>query len=121
MTIDAVEQAGLLGLRVMSHEEWLAEGKALFGEDFTKWRFECPCCHNVASVEDYRKFKDAGATMDSATSECIGRYTGGSKAFGDGPTIAPCDYAGYGLFRLSPLHVTKPDGKISHCFAFGPR
>ena len=31
----------------------------------------------------------------------------------------PCDYAGYGLFRLSPRRV-RIDGEIVHCFAFGP-
>lgn len=34
------------------------------------------------------------------------------------PQQQPCDYAGYGLFRLSPVAVVHEDGKKTDCFAF---
>jgi hypothetical protein len=96
-------------------EEWQAEGIKRFGSDNHKWKFACPICGNVAAVEDFRPFKDRGATANSATCECIGRYTGvdGFRQKGNGP----CDYAGYGLFQASPVRVDS-GGCITHCFAF---
>lgn len=108
----------------MTYDEWMAEGKSRFGEDFFDWRFECPICHHVASVRDYQQYKAKGADPNSATSECIGRYISGSmKAFAESNCkTGPCDYAGYGLFRLSPVYVTgmpgAPPDKEIHCFAF---
>jgi hypothetical protein len=103
---------------VMTHAEWEAEGKKRFGEDFMKWKFVCPVCKNVAAVEDYKPFKDKGATPDSATCQCIGRFTGAKyKAFGN-PRGKPCDYALFGLFRLPGVIVKFPDGKEKMSFAF---
>lgn len=104
--------------------EWEAEGRKLFGDDFMKWRFKCPVCKHVATVEDYRAFKEQGATPDSATNECIGRYLpkeqrGGFSRDHSNPKVkSPCDYAGYGFFRLSPVEVETEDGKVISSFAF---
>ena len=99
--------------------EWKAEGERRFGPDMMKWRFQCPICGNVASTEDYRPYADKGATANSATCECIGRYTGARPALGERkPGEKPCNYAGYGLFRLSPVRVVVEEGKEIHCFAF---
>jgi hypothetical protein len=76
-----------------SRDIWLQRGRELFGDDFQVWRFRCPICHRVQTIGDFRKFKDLGASPDSAAQECIGRYTGGM----DGPD--GCDWAAYGLFR----------------------
>jgi hypothetical protein len=99
-----------------SHEEWLAEGKRRFGDDFTTWKFECPICGHVAAVGDYRQYKERGADPNSATSECIGRYQGvhGFQKSGEGP----CDYAIYGLFQIPGAIVTTPEGKEFKSFAF---
>lgn len=111
---------------IYTRAEWLAEGKRRFGEDFHAWRFQCPVCKNVAAVADYRKYSDQGATMNSATCECIGRYEEDARRpvyrpFGQnepGTPQQPCDYAGYGLLRLSPVRVVDSDGHETHCFAF---
>jgi hypothetical protein len=109
----------------MSYEEWHAEGKRRFGDDFFGWKFVCPICKNVASVGDFRKYKHKGATPDSATCECIGCYQ-------ENPAIAfpiegekrgsPCNYALYGLFRFPGVIVTGSphvkDGKEIMSFAF---
>lgn len=105
----------------MLHSEWQAEGRKRFGDDFKTWRFVCPICKNVATVSDYEAHADKGATPNSATNECIGRYTappGTHKAFGTGKVKQPCDYAGYGLFKISPILVVMDDGKRIHSFAF---
>lgn len=101
---------------------WRAKGEFLFGNDMMTWRFICPVCGNIQSPEDFRKFKSAGATPESALKECIGRYLNRKrKAIGyndEHAPEAPCDYAAYGLFRLSPLVVTFEDGSHCDCFDF---
>ena len=73
-------------------EEWLAEGKRLFGKDCTKWRFRCPRCGNVATGQE---FKDAGAEPNAIYRECIGRHVEGKG----------CNWAAYGLFDICTVHV----------------
>ena len=98
----------------MTHAEWEAEAKKRFGDDFMNWAFECPACKHVATVTDY---KNAGAKTAAVAQECVGRYLGGRSAmYDEGP--GPCDYAGYGLFRLSPIIVVHPDGVEQQVFAF---
>jgi hypothetical protein len=106
----------------MTYEEWMAEGQKRFGTDFETWRFVCPICGNVASVADFRLFKDRGATPDSATNQCIGRFDGSTnRAFGSSlkERGKPCDYALFGLFRLPGVIIAMPDGKERMAFAFG--
>jgi hypothetical protein len=107
--------------KTMTEEEFLTEGKRLFGEDKLKWEFQCPCCGNIQTAEDFRKHKGAGATPDSAYTECIGRYQKDSfRAFGEnkkGAKKYPCDYAAYGLFRIG--HIIKlSNGKETVVFPF---
>ncbi len=102
-------------IRHYTEDQWRAKGERLFGADMMKWRFVCPICGNVASCEEFRQYADKGATPNSATCECIGRYTGAKDSF-DKKT-KPCNYAGYGLFRLSPIRIDCGDVE-THCFAF---
>ena len=104
----------------MTREEWMAKGTGLFGEDKGEWAFACPVCKHVARVKDFERYDDAGATPESATYECIGRYSEDNpQAFGlDDSITQPCNYVGYGLFKLSPVRVVHPDGHEKHCFAF---
>jgi len=102
-----------------THADWIAEGTRRFGSNMMDWRFVCPVCGNIASCEDFRVFKDRGSEPNSATCECIGRYSGGKRAFDNRKKDdKPCNYAGYGLFQLSPVRVTLPNGKEIHAFAF---
>lgn len=82
-------------------EQWLAEGKHRFGEDFEDWKFVCPKCGNVASGME---FKALGADINVIYTECIGRY---DKNKG-------CDWAAYGLFDICTVHV---DGQPVFDFA----
>lgn len=105
--------------KTMTAEEWLAEGERRFGPDHMLWKFECPMCKHVASIGDFKQFKDKGATPDDARRMCIGRYLpkeqrcGLSREHSNPKIKQPCDYAAFGLFQLSPVIV---DGQ--QCFAF---
>ena len=102
-----------------THAEWVAEATRLFGADPMKWRFVCPICKHVATVQDW---KDAGASEGSVAFSCIGRFlpecadafslTGDTKS-------GPCNYTGGGLFRLNPVTVIK-DGSEHQVFDFAP-
>ena len=97
----------------MTEDEWYAKGELLFGADKMKWRFVCPSCGHVASVQDY---KDAGAPQEAVAFSCVGRWTGGKPAFKKGN--GPCDYAGHGLIRLNPIRLTNAAGENLRVFAF---
>lgn len=91
----------------MTHAEFQIEGTRRFGTDPMQWRFVCPVCGHVASVEDWQK---AGAEENEVAFSCIGRHTEGSKeAFSSKKANAkqsgPCNYAGGGLFKLNPMDV----------------
>ena len=100
-----------------SEELWREEAERRFGPDEMKWRFVCPVCGHVASVQDW---KDAGARSNAVAFSCVGRWAGAKRdAFGnarDGEP-GPCNYAGGGFFALNP--VTVHTGDTSHrVFAF---
>lgn len=89
-------------IKKMTYAEWKAEGERRFGPDMMKWKFICPVCKHVASVQDW---KDAGASEGEIGFSCVGRHIPGSKdAFRDEGT-GPCTYAGGGLFKLNPVTV----------------
>jgi len=101
----------------MSQEDWLARAVELFGRDAADWAFVCPSCGQVQSVRDFERFAGEGATPDSASQECIGRYDGHARSemlSGD----RPCNYVAYGLFNVCPVTVVLPDGRESPRFGF---
>lgn len=112
----------------MTHQEWLAEAERRFGPDPMKWKFVCPVCKHVQSVQDY---KDAGAPSTAAGFSCVGRWSGAKRdALGLNPDAVkrgelppaegpgPCNYAGGGLFQLNPVEVVLDDGIVTRAFAF---
>lgn len=101
----------------MTKDEWMKKGRELFGEDMMHWEFVCPSCGHVQKPEDFRPYKERGATPNSALIECIGRYDGHMHVhIGSGES--PCNYASYGLFNFNPVTVIDEDGTESRCFAF---
>jgi hypothetical protein len=95
----------------MTLDEWHATGEQLFGPDIMQWKFVCPSCGHVASVQDY---KDAGAPEGAVAFSCVGRYLPKrSEAFG-GNGSGPCNYAGGGLIGLNPVDVA---GRRTFAFA----
>lgn len=102
--------------------EWRQKGVELFGERMRLWRFVCPVCKTPQSAQD---FIDTGMDKETAFSsiaqECIGRHIPSSqKAISETKVIKgkPCNYAGYGLFKLNPLSVELEDGEVINVFDF---
>ena len=86
----------------MTKQEWEAEGTRLFGEDQMQWKFVCPLCKHVQSVQDY---KDAGSDPGMVGFSCIGRVIAGSRDVLTDTGHGPCNYAGGGFIRLNPVDV----------------
>lgn len=86
---------------IKTKDEFLDEGKQLFGPDYMNWKFICPACGHIASFEDYKKVH---APVEAVGFNCIGRYLKYSReAFGSGP--GPCNYTSGGLIRISPINI----------------
>lgn len=106
----------------LTQRQFLAKGKELFGENMNKWKFKCPICGNIQCAEDFRQYKEQGATAESTWQECIGRYMpkrNSAEAFGNKnkKVKSPCNYAAYGLFRIG--HVVKlENGRNTVAFPF---
>ena len=103
-------------IKTTTKEEWLAKGKELFGEDVMKWRFVCPSCGHIQVVEDFKPYKDKGASPETAYFNCIGRYDG-HEAVEICSGKSPCNYTSGGLFCLSPIRVVDGEKTIK-AFAF---
>lgn len=96
--------------QTMTAAEWYALGEKLFGSE-VNWRFTCPHCSNVMSLEKARalpaeQLARLRSGKWSIESECIGRYV-----------AAGCNWAAYGLFS-GPFFVTRPNGKRTPVFGF---
>lgn len=103
--------------RRMTEAEWNAEGERRFGTDRMKWRFVCPSCGYIASVQEW---KDAGAGSGAVAFSCVGRWLKKcSEAFLNNG--GPCNYAGGGLFKINPVLVA-PEGSLvgNEIFDFAP-
>lgn len=99
----------------ITQKDWMDEGRQLFGEDVKQWKFVCPMCGRIASVQD---FLDAGADANDAFQECIGRHTGkGSPQEGDS---SGCNWAAYGFFGTAGKgrKVIAEDGHEVEVFQF---
>ena len=99
--------------KTMSVDEWRKEGVRRFGSDEMKWRFVCPSCGHVASVQDW---KDAGAEESEVAFSCVGRHLKDAKQMCEKP--GPCNYAGGGLFRINPVKVICEGGVALNVFDF---
>jgi hypothetical protein len=101
----------------ISYEDWEKEGIKRYGEDKKEWRFKYPNC---SFVQTFNNFLKQGATKEDAQGmigfSCIGRIMQNCK--GElGNKIAPCNYAGGGLFRFNPIIITE-NGKEQGYFDF---
>lgn len=106
--------------RVITLDDWLKEGDAIFGTNLDDWKFVCPMCGNIQSVADFRKLHEQGHKVEPSSSyfNCIGRYIGGRSAFfDDGKKGPPCDYTMGGLFCVANTYVVT-EGKEHPVFEF---
>jgi hypothetical protein len=100
-----------------THQEWIIEGKQKYGDDYKKWKFKCPACSHISSVQD---FIDAGADWNKAYQECIGRINGkGEDGFKGKDKGFGCNWAAYGLFgTLNSGKTVIHKGKNINVFDF---
>lgn len=77
-------------MKTLTFEEWEKEGNELFGKDKLDWKFVCPACGHVSSINDFRRYtKDA----DDAVKNCIGRFNGkGVSGFNGKDNGDGCDW-----------------------------
>lgn len=73
---DLQANTGLFGKKIVTLDEWMAEGQRLFGEDRLDWRFRCPMCGHIQTG---RQFQDAGKDPHRAYFNCASRFGLGGK------------------------------------------
>ena len=65
-------------MKKVNHQEFLDEGKRLYGDNTLKWKFKCPACSYVQSAQD---FLDNGVSKEVTQGQiafsCIGRSVKG--------------------------------------------
>jgi hypothetical protein len=102
-------------LKKLTKKEWEEEGTKRFGPDMLKWKFVCPSCGHITSVNDW---KEAGAKIDAVAFSCVGRWIGANGENTFGQKGGPCNYAGGGLIGLNPQVVIDDNGVEHSMFAF---
>lgn len=95
--------------KTIKHQDWLEEGKNLFGDDFKVWAFVCPSCKTVQTANDFLELKIKPTDIERTIAfSCIGRFT---KEKG-------CDWTLGGLLQIHELEVVMADGKLRRTFVF---
>ena len=112
-------------MRTITQDEFLAECKQRFGPRARDWKFVCPACGTVQSVEQLADAVIAsGGTKDDVHGyiafSCIGRFTkqgdAGISAKNKGkPWDKGCNWTLGGLLRIHTLEVLI-DGKARPTF-----
>ena len=96
-------------MKQITLKEWIEKGEILFGKDRTKWKFVCPKCKTVQTLQD---IIDTGVSIEDAQGyfaySCIGRFT---KEKG-------CNWTLGGLLQIHTTEVIMPDGKKRPVFEF---
>ena len=107
-------------MKSISQDEFLAEAKARFGDKARNWKFVCPACGTMQSVQQLQDAVVAsGGTKDDVhryiAFSCIGRFNNqgdaGISAKNKGqPWDKGCNWTLGGLLRIHTLEVLI-DGK----------
>lgn len=100
-------------VKEQTQDEMRAEATALFGENPAGWRFVCPNCGDVASIQE---FVDLDATA-RAGQECIGRNIAPTGEVGSTGPERGCNWTAYGLLN-GPVAVKLPTGATTYRFRF---
>lgn len=98
-------------MKKITANEWLREGKRLFGDDMKQWKFKCPSCGHIQTLQD---FLDLGFSQDEAEGvffySCIGRWMESEGILFN--KKSPCNYTLGGLFTLAETIVIDEDNEI---------
>lgn len=101
-----------------TYEEWIAEGRELFGKDFIDWKFVCPACGRVSSGWD---FKEAGGEPNDMYQCCIGRLNGNMRPSSKALDGNGCDWCAFGLLKtLGKGRIVVKDDQEIEVFDFAP-
>lgn len=110
----------------MTQDEFLAEAQRRFGRNGRDWKFVCPACGTVQSIQ---QLFDAGLKKETVHQvlgySCIGRFTGqgdegiGAKNRGE-PWTKGCNWTLGGLLHIHALEVVFPDGGRRPTFELAP-
>ena len=99
--------------------DWLDEGKWLYGTDVNAWKFKCPMCGKIYSVQE---FIAAGGRngANGAYQECIGRYLGAGSPGQDDGNPNGCNWAAFGFLGTCGKGrlVQASDGDIVEVFHY---
>ena len=108
-------------MKQMTQDEFYAEAKRRFGPKARDWKFVCPACGTIQSIQQYF---DAGLSQEAVHGvvgySCIGRFTGqgdaGISAHHRGePWDKGCNWTLGGLLRIHTLEVLI-EGRPRPCF-----
>jgi len=92
------------------YKEWIEKAKELFGKDSYNWKFKCPSCGHVQSINSMLKHTPslkADDIVNMVFFNCEGRY---NEKYG-------CDWTLGGLFQIHKVEVNF-NGKICRAFEF---
>jgi len=111
-------------LKEISLKEWLQEGERLFGPDKKQWKFKCPNCGHIQSIQDFIELREKGiCDIDGNTAyfSCIGRFDTRipeNKIGTISDKKSPCNYTNGGLFCFAKTFVIDEQGKKHAVFEF---
>lgn len=116
-------------MKTMTQQEFLAEAKRRFGEDPKKWKFVCPACGTIQSVQQLLDaLINVGFKKDDVHGyigySCIGRFTkagdvGISAKHLKRPWNKGCNWTLGGLLQIHTLEIVMEDnGNRRPCFEF---
>lgn len=91
--------------RTLGHDVLIRMARQRFGQDASRWAFQCPSCGHVATADDFPKDKRSRLSV-----ECARRY---SKELG-------CAQVAYLPPEPGPWTVLLQDGSRLFCFALAP-
>jgi len=120
------ETSAVPEMKEMKYEDWMAEGKRRFGEDFMDWRFVYCNCGHVQAISDFRELHLLGkfkGSPNDAYFSCVGRFDDRIPRsqigeLGDTEGKKYCNYTLGGLLVLNKLVVVMEDGKRNPVFEF---
>jgi len=102
-----------------SVDEWEKEGERLFGKNHLTWKFVCPSCGHIQTMQDFKDITNDYPDLNPETAffSCIGRWSGhfeNSMCSGK----SPCNYTNGGLFNLAPIEIIDDGGVVHYAFDF---
>jgi len=92
------------GENIIMYDAWIAELTKRFGEDSKQWKFKCPACGHVQSIQDFLDHNIENPDS-KVYYNCIGRYVPGTG----------CNWTLGGLLNIHNMTVVK-DLRSFHVF-----